>query len=201
MTWSDFYLVCFLVGLALSVLSAITGSGHLHLPHLPHLHAGHAPHAHGSHGRTAVSPLNFGTVTAFLAWFGGAGYLLTRYYGIWPWLGLGAAVVTGVAGAAAVFWFVATVLVSPDENLDPADYEMIGVHGRLTSPIRAGGTGELVYSQQGTRRTACARSTDGLAIAKGTEVIVMRYERGIAYVRPWDDEVALSDAGNQRVGR
>jgi len=88
MTWADFYLGCFLVGLALTGVSLLTG--HVHLPHAHGL--GHAPHGHAGE----VSVINFGTVTAFLAWFGGAGYLLTRYYGVWRWLGLGAAIVTGL---------------------------------------------------------------------------------------------------------
>ena len=46
MTWSDFYLICFLVGFGLSALALLAGSVHLHLPHL-HLHHGiHLPHAH-----------------------------------------------------------------------------------------------------------------------------------------------------------
>jgi hypothetical protein len=45
----------------------------------------------------------------------------------------------------------------------------------------------LIYSQEGTRRVAGARSEDGAAIPRGTEVIVTRYEKGIAYVRPWVD--------------
>jgi hypothetical protein len=45
----------------------------------------------------------------------------------------------------------------------------------------------LIYSQDGTRKVSGARSEDGIAIAKGTEVVVTRYERGIAYVRPWDE--------------
>ncbi len=32
MTWSDFYLLCFLVGFLLSVLSFLAGAVHLHLP-------------------------------------------------------------------------------------------------------------------------------------------------------------------------
>jgi len=64
---------------------------------------------------------------------------------------------------------------------------MIGAFGRLSIPIRAGGTGELIYSQQGTRRVTGARSEDGAAIPKGAEVLVVRYERGIAFVRPWHD--------------
>ena len=39
MTWSDFYLICFLVGFSLSALALLAGSVHLHLPHL-HMHHG-----------------------------------------------------------------------------------------------------------------------------------------------------------------
>src|SRR5206468_6815949 len=89
----------------------------------------------------SLSPINFATITAFLAWFGGTGYLMSHYYGVWFLLGLGVASASGLAGAATIFWFVARVLVSPEENLDPADYEMVGVLGRITNPIRPGGTG------------------------------------------------------------
>ena len=64
---------------------------------------------------------------------------------------------------------------------------MVGVLGRLSMPIREGGTGELIYSQAGTRRVCGARSEDGAAISKGTEVVVTRYEQGIAYVRRWSE--------------
>ena len=64
---------------------------------------------------------------------------------------------------------------------------MIGAFGRLSIPIRAGGTGELIYSQQGTRRVTGARSDDGAAIPRGAEVLVVRYEKGIAFVRRWQD--------------
>ena len=183
MTWADFYLICFLLGLALSLLSVLTGSGHLHLPHVhvPHMHAHlHTPEAEG------VPWLNFGTMTAFLAWFGGTGYLLERFYAVWFLVALAIALLSGLGGAAIVFWFLAK-LASDDEGLDPADYEMIGVLGTLSIPIRAGGTGEIVFSQEGVRRVSGARSEDGTAIPKGVEVVVQRYEKGIAYVRRWED--------------
>ena len=66
-----------------------------------------------------------------------------------------------------MFWFLAKVLMSREEALDPADYDMVGVLGRLSIPIRAGGTGELIYSQGGTRRVSGARSEAGAAIAEG----------------------------------
>ena len=133
-----------------------------------------------------LGPINFATITAFVAWFGGAGYLLTTQF---RWLtvpALVAALPVGLAGAAIVFFLMAKVLWSPHENMMTADYDMVGVLGRITNPIRSGGTGEIVFSQQGTRRTAGARSEDYHPIGKGTEVVVTRYEKGIAYVRPWE---------------
>ncbi len=85
------------------------------------------------------------------------------------------------------------MLISEDECLDPADFEMVGVLGRLSMPIREGGTGELIYSQMGTRRVCGARSDDGSGMAKGTEVVVTRYEKGIAYVRLWSEMSGEAD--------
>jgi membrane protein implicated in regulation of membrane protease activity len=134
-----------------------------------------------------VSPFNFVSFTAFLAWFGGIGYLLTRFSSVWFLIALGIALLGGLTGAAIVYLFLSRVLTSEDENLDPADYEMAGVLGRTSVPIRPGGTGEIIYSQAGTRRTCGARSENGASIPKGNEVIVTRYEKGIAYVRLWSE--------------
>ncbi len=201
MTWSDFYLVCFLVGFLLSACSVLLGSFDLHVDvghdagggfhfHVGGDHAGHvagADHGAGADAQAGhVSPVNVGTAAAFLAWFGGSGFLLARFSRVWALPGLGLAIVVGLAGAAIVFAFVVN-LSSPDENLDAGDYEMAGVLGRVVSRIRPGGTGEIIYSQEGTRRTCGARTEDGREAPKGTEVVVTRYEKGIAYVRRWDE--------------
>jgi hypothetical protein len=194
MTWAMFYLTCFLVGVTLSVVSFLSGSFHLphfHI-HVPHAHVGHVGGAHGgsAHGTgsgTDISFVNFGTVCAFLAWFGGTGYLLTRYSTLVVSIIAMLSFVVGVAGAAVVFWFIANVLLAHEHELDPADYDRVGVLGRVTSSIREGGTGEIVFSQAGTRHTCGARSEKGEALPKGTEVVVTRYERGIAYVQRWDE--------------
>jgi membrane protein implicated in regulation of membrane protease activity len=193
MTWSDFYLICFLVGFSLSALALLAGSVHLHLPHL-HVH--HGVHVGGGLARggmargaqrAGLSWFNFGTMAAFLAWFGGTGFLLERYYHVWVVMALGVAVLSGIGASAVVFWFLARVLMARETELDAADYDMIGVLGKLSIPIRQGGTGEIIYSQQGTRRVAGARSETGIAIPKGAEVVVTKYEKGIAYVRPWEE--------------
>jgi membrane protein implicated in regulation of membrane protease activity len=201
-TWADFYLICFVVGFLLSAISFISGGmrWHLHLPHFPHAGAhagtGHAPGLRGGAGKggaagsgqeAAMSPFNFITLTAFLAWFGGTGFLITRFAGIWYALGLLISLAAGLFGAAVVFLFLTRVLISREENMDAADYEMVGVLGRISMPIREDGTGEIIYSQAGTRRTCGARSEDGCAIEKGTEIVVTRYDKGLAYVRRWEE--------------
>ena len=207
-TWADFYLFCFAVGFCFSFFSFVFGGARMGKLHLPHLHAHGATHlpspvfpAHGpatsasgagvAGTRAAqgggVSPFNFVSLMAFLAWFGGAGFLLTRYSGLWVGFGLLVAIVFGLIGGGIVFVFISRVLIRPDEDMDPADYEMVGVLARVTSPIRESGTGEIVYTQMGTRRVCGARSEDREAIAKGTEVVVTRYDKGIAYVRLWSE--------------
>lgn len=213
MTWSDFYLICFAVGFCFSFFSFVFGGsrfGRLHLPHF-HSHGGHLPvhaagttpatgtHAASPQGATghdiagrdasgmSVSPFNPPVIAAFLAWFGGTGYLLSRFSAVWVGMGLAASMFSGFVGGGIIFLFLSKVLISDDESLDPADFEMVGVLGRLSVPIREGGTGELIYSQMGTRRVCGARSERGAAIAKGTEVVVTRYEKGIAYVRLWEE--------------
>jgi len=101
--------------------------------------------------------------------------------------GFRVALLGGVTGAGIIYLFLSKVLMSEEENLDPAEYEMTGVLGRTSVPIREGGTGEIIYSQAGTRKTCGARAEDGTAITKGVEVIVTRYEKGIAYVRLWTE--------------
>ena len=68
----NWYLVCFGVGLVLSVLAFVGGFGHLHFGHLHlgHIHAGHAHgghlHTHAAHGGhdSNLSPFNGFTLPA-----------------------------------------------------------------------------------------------------------------------------------------
>src|SRR5690348_9627703 len=119
MSWGDVYLTCFVIGFALSFVSFLLGSFHLHLPHM-HFHGGAHVHFDLTHGTpTAMHPapghahgaseqlslFNFGTVAAFLAWFGGTGYLLTRYSGMWIGFVLMISAVVGFIGASIIFFF------------------------------------------------------------------------------------------------
>src|SRR5439155_9938463 len=143
MNWPAFFLGCFIVGFMLSALSFALSAIHLHLHiNIPFVHHLHLPHVHVAHGGHAVhgaangvSAINFPTMMAFLAWFGGTGYLLTSQFGWWAIPAVTAAVAAGLMGAAIVFWVMARLLWSPDENMQGADYQMVGVLGRLINPI------------------------------------------------------------------
>jgi hypothetical protein len=218
MTWESFYLICFVVGLALSAISLLGGmghiGGHIHLPHLPHAthlptvahvpHAPHLPHAGSTaqaggglgQGAATVPWWNAFSILVFLCWFGAAGYLLTRYGGFVAGVVLALAGLCGVAGGAIVFLFLAKVLLPHERELTADETAVTGVVGRVSAAIRAEGTGEIVYEQLGARRSAPARSEDGRAISKQEEVFVVRYEKGIAYVRRWEE--VLEEQGTRQ---
>jgi hypothetical protein len=213
MNWETFYLVCFVVGLALSVLSLLGGMGHfgghfhLHLPHAAHLptvahiphggipHAAPVPHAAhlpqtgaGTAQAGATVPWwNAFSLMVFLCWFGAAGYLLTRYGSFVAAIVLLLAILCGVAGGAIIFLFLTKVLLPHEHELTADETPIVGVVGRVSASIRADGTGEIIYQQLGANRSAPARSEDGVPIQKEEEVYVVRYERGVAYVRRWED--------------
>ncbi len=189
MTWESFFLGCFAFGFVLSLIAFLAGSSHLHLGHGGHV--GHIGHAHGGSGG-GISKFNFGTLAAFMTWFGGAGWIFTAWGGFGLLAVLLLSVVTGLAGGALIFLFAAKVLAPGDRPLDPEDYRIVGALGSVSSPILPGGTGEMIFVQQGRRSGVPVRSESGEPIPAGKEVVVTRYENGIAYVREWDELTALN---------
>lgn len=197
MHWETFYLVCFLAGLMLSAFTLLGGmghfGGHVHVPHAPHVP--HVPHVQGgtangtgsAQGGATVPWWNGFSIMIFLCWFGAAGYLLTRYGSFVAGVVLLLAAACGVVGGAIIFLFLTRFLLPHEHELTADETDVVGAVGRVSSAIRPGGTGEIVYQQLGALRSAPARSEDGAPIPKQEEVFVVRYEKGIAYVRTWDE--------------
>ena len=198
MNWTNVFLFCFAVGALWSLASLLLGgmhlghSGHGHI----HLHGhGHGIHAHGhahAHaGHTDGAPSWIGSMVnpscaaVYLAWFGGVGYLLTRHSGLAFWLDLVIAIGVGLMGAWLLAGFL-RFLQAREQPLDPADYEMTGVLGHVSSTIRSDGVGEVIFVRDGARVPVAAQSESGQEIPRGEEVVVTRYEKGIALVRTWE---------------
>jgi membrane protein implicated in regulation of membrane protease activity len=199
------FLGCFVFGLLFTVASFLLGAfdgGHVHVHGAVHggvadQGANHASAAGGAH----ISPFSISAISAFLTWFGGAGYLLTRYSGLTAIAIALAATAVGIAGAGAVFVTLSRFLLPRLTEMRSEDYRPEGAVGRVTSPIRPGGTGEIVYMLSGTQQIEGARSLTGEAMERGTEVVIHHVKAGIAYVERWDkfaEQNALppGDGGN-----
>jgi membrane protein implicated in regulation of membrane protease activity len=185
------YLVCFVLGGVLSVLAAFSGLGRLHFGHARLGNLGHAhgsAHGHAKGGGGVMSAFNGFTLPAFLTWFGGAGYLLQMHSHLYAAVVIVLASICGLAGASVLYAVLFKFLLPRERVLAAEDTRMDGVVGRVSDEIRAdGGIGEILFSQIGARRSAAARSETGAPIPRGTEVVVLRYVRGVAYVSPLNE--------------
>ena len=185
------FIGCFAFGLLFTVVTFLLGGfggtqahGVAHGP-MSGLTSWHTPApAHGP-GPGHVSPFSLSTLSAFLMWFGGAGYLLTRYSPLAAFAVTLAAFALGVIGAAIVFTAIARYIVPRLTVLNPDDFRVQGAVARVTSTIQPGRIGEVVYTLGGTRHADGARSESGELIERGTQVVILRIDRGIAYVEPW----------------
>lgn len=198
------FLGAFFFGLVFSALSLVLGAANIGFDHGPFGHGGQNGHGghHGADNGGDVSPVNVSTVLAFLAWFGGVGYLARHGLGWYSVVSIVVGVAGGLAGAAVIFWFLARFVRPMEGELRADDYRLPGTIAQVTSSIRAGGTGEILYQQAGVRQVAAARSVDGAAIPRGVDVVVLRIERGIAYVESWDSlmderKVPLAEVGER----
>jgi hypothetical protein len=144
-------------------------------------------HGHADSGTHGPSVFNMPTIMAAFTWFGGVGYLLRHSVGMNGYIASGLAVVSGLIGGGIMFVLLARVLWPMlSKPLSTADYKRPGTAARVVSSIRAGGVGEIVYVKNGSRFTAGAKSADGQPIAKGAEVVILSYERGLAQVQEID---------------
>lgn len=145
-------------------------------------------HASGNgHGQSGnhLSPFSLSTLSAFLTWFGGAGHLLTRYSPLTALVISVAALAFGAVGGALFFTAIARFIVPRLTVLHPEDFRVQGAVARVTSTIQPDRIGEIVYTLGGSRHADGARSESGELIERGTQVVILRMEKGIAYVQPW----------------
>jgi hypothetical protein len=207
------YLGCFLFGFLMVLASVALGFAHMALPgleggahagngvHVGHggadAHAGHAgghgeAGAHDGAGHHGLPIWNVSSLLAFLMWFGAGGYAAMQWLDLPALVALFPATALGAAGSVIVSQFLRLVLKG-ETRMDPREYRMEGTLARVTSAIPEGGTGEIIFSKGQTRRGEGARSIDGRPIARGEEVVVLDYQRGIALVQSWEDFIADDD--------
>jgi hypothetical protein len=172
--------------------------GHMHGAHgFGHHGVGHG-HGHGP-GDGHVGHFNFSTLMAFMAVFGATGYLLTRHSRFETAMALVAAFGAGLVGAAIVSWYFTKMLIDYDRTMRPDDFDLVGTIGRITIATSHAGTGELLYEQNGARKSVPIRSDDENVLRRDDEVVVTRFEKGIAYGKKFEEFV--SGESRARVAR
>lgn len=178
----------FLFGLLLTVATLLLGVADLGFHHI-----------HVQTDSDGGNPLHasLGAILVFLSWLGGVGYVLRRVLE-WPLLlVLPVAAAAGIGVAALVQRAIRTLSDPTGSVLDPEEYRLPGTLGHVSSPIRAGGTGEVVYEKGGVRHVVAARAADAAPLARGAEVLVLRVERGIATVEAFDPFDTLAESGSK----
>jgi membrane protein implicated in regulation of membrane protease activity len=211
----------FVATVLLAALGALgaghAGHAHAHAGHLTTSGTshGHALGAHGPHGQAVKAPglhgatrmpavphrlaVTFGwtlswlsplTLAAGALWFGGVGLLAE---GLLPaaasTVAVLLAVVAAVLGAALVRAAMAAFVRA---STPPLHGDAVGAVGTLSAPIRVDAPGEVIYTLEGLRCSAAARSVDGTPLPRGTTVVIVRREQGIAWVEPLDPLAALN---------
>lgn len=188
---------CFFFGLIFSGLSLFLGVTDIGIGHQGSAHAGHGGHfGHHGHGgghdahqghasEDVMSPISAGTILGFVTWFGGVAYLARNGLDAIAPISLVLGALAGFAGGWVIYWLLRKVHQQQAGLLLAVDDYMPGTIARVTSSIRAGGTGEVVYEQRGVRQVSAARCPAGDAIPRGTQVVILRRNAGVAEVEPW----------------
>ena len=145
--------------------------------------AGFDAYADGDTGLGASDFLSFRSVAFLVAFFGVSGMLLTG-------LGVDSAVTPVAAVVVGLFamWLNAK-LVSLVRGGEPGELTVDMIEGRpaqVVAPIPAGGRGRVALEAGGQQVFLVAVSSRGVGFAVGDHVVVVRLDRGAAYVEALD---------------
>ncbi len=217
-TLSLLFIGCFLFGLLFLLVAALLGSfghgaghdiGHsaLHQIHIgghSDTHVAHstlqggakgAPFTHSSHGSSlsAFTFLNPTAIVLFLLWFGFFGYVFHNITNLLLPITFVLSAISGLVIAALFLLLIQRVFGDSEGTTVQDIADRVGLLGRVSTTIQENGIGEIIYvSPGGMRKSIPARTVDGSPLARGQEVVVTNYQRGVAEVDTWEHFVNQS---------
>lgn len=150
-------------------------------------------------GNALLGALNLNGLLIFLLVFGLAGYLLHNAAHTSALLAIVLPLLLAVGCAVAISTLFRGLFVTdPFSELTAEEAHIEGQLGEVTMAIRAGGLGEVVFSRPGLgRQSVGARAQDGEAIPAGAQVVILRYEQGVASVQTWERFLASTRAARR----
>lgn len=140
-------------------------------------------------GTTVFRPapyMNLPALAGLMVVFGAVGYLLVRNTELASLRIALIAVGSGVAGWIGMSLLMAKWALRPGEPnaLDAAE-EIQGQLAQVVDPIAAGKPGSIRYERNGEKHDAPAREIGGDSLPRGAEVVIDRFEDGLAVVEDW----------------
>jgi membrane protein implicated in regulation of membrane protease activity len=117
-------------------------------------------------------------VTAF-----GVGGVVARYYSLGHPAASGVGAASGIVLAAVVYQF-ARLLYSQQATTGVPMSDLVGQTGEIAVAIPDGGVGQVALTVGGEHSEHIARSADGRALSRGSEVVVIGLRGGALVVRP-----------------
>ncbi len=126
-------------------------------------------HGDGDHGG-GPSVFSARMMAAFLTAFG-VGGVVGRYYSLSHPASSGIGVLSGVIMAGLVYQF-AKMLYSQQASSTVRVTSLVGRSAEVSVAIPSGGVGQVTLMASGERTEHLARSADGQAVARGSEVVI-----------------------------
>lgn len=162
------FLVVFIIGLGLGVISMIAGIDR-----------------DQRHGRW-IKYINLPTVGVAATLFGLVGYPLAKYSSLSPLAMLAIAIAAALVGAAGMVFLIAGWAVpSAAREVEDERFILQGHFAHVVRPIMADAPGEIEFEHEGKHQTLAARGLDGREVTQGADVVIERVEDGVAYVELW----------------
>ncbi len=155
-------------------------------------------HNHASHGDDADSPSPFNpmVIASSITTFGAIGLISMTGFGLDSLMST--IVALGFAGTigVALFFGVVKFMYGSQSNSVFSLEDLIGFEAEVITPLPENGLGEIAYKANGIRSTLSARSTEGVAVKRGTAVIIREIVGSVALVQQklTIDDIVLDSA-------
>ena len=134
----------------------------------------------------AVGFLNPVLILSFITFFAATGYILEFITPLHSMIIAAIAIVLAFILDTLMNVFILIPLSSAEESLSYTEESLRGKVGKIIIPIPKDGFGEIVIESKFGMISKPATSIENEAIAEGMQVLVLKVEKGVLYVEPYD---------------
>jgi membrane-bound ClpP family serine protease len=134
----------------------------------------------------AVGFLNPVLILSFITFFAAAGYILELITPLHSMMIAAIAIVLAFILDTLLNVFILIPLSSAEESLSYTEASLRGKVGKIITPIPEDGFGEIIIESKFGMISKPATGIENEAIAEGRKVLVLKVEKGVLYVEPYD---------------